>query len=470
MSKLSRRHRAQASQGEARPFAGMRKITAQAAGVDIGAHEIVACVPDGEDQQIVRTFGTYTADLQTLADWFVDCGIQTVAMESTGVYWIPLFEELEARGLHCCLISAASIKRVPGRKSDVLDCQWIQTLHSYGLLTASFRPEADLVALRTLLRHRAQLLAHRAPHILHMQQALLQMNIQLSPVLSDLTGLTGQRIMRAIIAGERDPQRLAALRNDRCKKEADEIAMALTGTWREEHLFVLAQALALVDFYTTQLSACDAQIERVFSVIKPRFETTCEGAEAAPMAPPPRRKPHSNSKNTPEGNTRAHILRITGVDLVAVHGMSDSIAQTIMSEIGTDMSKWPDAKHFCSWLGLAPKNDISGGKVLKSRTLKNRNRAAQAFRMAAQSVTRSHCAFGAFYRRLKGRLGPAQALVATAHKIARTVYHMLKHLVPYHDIGAAEYTQRFRERALQYLQKKAAKLGYTLSCASPITR
>jgi transposase len=465
MSKLSKRHRARSSQGEARPFAGMRKVTSNAAGVDIGAHEIVACVPDGDDQQIVRTFGTYTADLQTLADWFVDRGIETVAMESTGVYWIPLFEELEARGLYCCLISAQSIKRVPGRKSDVLDCQWIQTLHSYGLLSASFRPDADFVALRTLLRHRAQLLEHRAPHVLHMQKALLQMNIQLSQALSDVTGTTGLRIIRAIVAGERAPHTLAALRNYRCKKEADEIALALTGTWREEHLFVLRQALALFDFYTVQISACDAQIEGAFSVIKPRFESALNTPVLPESPMPPRRKPHSHSKNAPEGNTRAHILRITGVDLVAVHGMSDSLAQTILAEIGTDMRKWPDDKHFCSWLGLAPKNDISGGKVLKSRTMKNRNRAAQAFRMAAQSVIRSHCAFGAFYRRLKGRLGPAQALVATAHKIARTVYHMLKHRVPYYDIGAAEYNQRFREREMHYLQKKAAKLGYKLSPA-----
>ena len=211
MSTRSRRHRARSSQGEARPFAGRREITSQAAGVDIGAHEIVACVPDGEDHQIVRTFGTYTADLQTLADWLVDRGIQTVAMESPGVYWMPLFEELAARGLHCCLISAASIKRVPGRKSDVLACQWLQTLHSSGLLTASFRPEAALVALRPLLRHRAHLLAPRAPHGLHMQQALLQMNMQLSQALSDITGLTGQRIIRAIVAGERNPQQLASL-------------------------------------------------------------------------------------------------------------------------------------------------------------------------------------------------------------------------------------------------------------------
>ena len=465
MSKLSKRPGGKSSQGEVRPFEGMRQVNPHAAGVDIGAHEIMACVPDGDAQQIVRAFGTYTADLQTLADWLIDRGIQTVAMESTGVYWIPLFEELEARGLHCCLISAQSIKRVPGRKSDVLDCQWIQTLHSYGLLSASFRPDADFVALRTLLRHRAQLLQHRAPHVLHMQKALLQMNIQLSQALSDVTGDTGQRIIRAIVAGERDPHTLAALRNYRCKKEADEIALALTGTWREEHLFVLKQALALFDFYTAQLRECDAQIEQAFSVIKPRFALAPQGSAPAAAPRPPRRKPHSHSKNAPAVNTRAHILRITGVDLVAVHGISDSIAQTILAEIGTDMSKWPTDKHFCSWLGLAPKNDISGGKVLKSRTMKNRNPAAQAFRMAAQSVIRSHCALGAFYRRLKGRLGPAQAFVATAHKIARTVYHMLKDRVQYHDIGAAEYNKHYREREIQYLQKKAAKLGYTLSPA-----
>ncbi len=298
-----------------------------------------------------------------------------------------------------------------------------------------------------------------------MQQALLQMHIQLSQALSDVTGTTGQRIIRAIVAGERDPRTLAALRNYRCKKDADEIAMALTGTWRAEHLFVLTQALALFDFSTAQLSACDAQIAGAFSVITPRFASAPEAPVPAEALVPPRRKPHSHSTNAPAVNTRAHLLRLTGVDLVAVHGISDAIAQTILSDIGTDMSKWPDDTHFGSWLGLAPKNAISGGKVLKSRTMKHRNRAAQAFRMAAQSVIRADCAFGACYRRLKGRLGPAQALVATAHKIARTVYHMLKDRVHYHDIGAAKYNKRFREREMQYLQKKAAKLGYKLSPA-----
>jgi hypothetical protein len=241
MSTLSKRNRHRSSQGETRPFDGMSKSTAHAAGVDIGAHDIMACVPDGDDQQRVRAFGTSTADLDALADWFVDRGIQTAAMESTGVYWIPLFETLEARGIPCCLISAQAIQYVPGRTSDVLDCHWIHTLHSSGLLQASLRPAADLVALRTLLRHWAQRIAHRAPHVLHRQKALFQMNIPLSQGLSDCTGATGQRIIRAIIAGERNPRTLAALRTDRCQKDAEEIALALTGTWREEHLFGLTR-------------------------------------------------------------------------------------------------------------------------------------------------------------------------------------------------------------------------------------
>lgn len=277
-------------------------------------------------------------------------------------------------------------------------------------------------------------------------------------------GATGQRIPRAIVAGARDPRTLAALRNDRCQQDADEIAEALTGTWREEHLFVLKQALALFDCYTAQLRACATQIERAFSVIQPRCAPAPEAPRPARPTTPPRTPP-SHSKNAPASNTRAHLLRMTGVDLVAVPGISTSIAQTILSAIGTDMRKWPDEKHCCSWLGLAPTNAISGGKGLKSRTMKHRHRAAQACRMAAQSVLRADCALGAFYRRLKGRRGPVQALVATAHKIARTVYHILKDRVPSHDLGAAEYTKRFRERELQYVQKKAAKLGYKLSLA-----
>lgn len=453
MSKLSKPN---VGLEEARPFAGMSQVHAHAAGVDIGAHEIMVCVGEMNATQIVRSFGSYTVDLQAIGIWLEEHGVETVAMESTGVYWIPLFEELEQSGFHCHLISSRSLRRVPGRKSDVVDCQWIQTLHSYGLLESSFRPEADLVALGTLLRHRAQLIQHRAPHILHMQKALLQMNIQLSQALSDISGATGQAIIRAIVAGERDPHKLAGLRNYRCKKDETEIAKALTGTWREEHLFILKQSLELYDFYTRQLEECDAEIELTYSLVRPE-------EKQSDIQELPEGKRNSHSKNAPtEVQVRKHLKRICGVDITVVHGISASLAQTVILEVGTQMSKFPNEKHFCSWLGLAPKNEISGGKILKNKTLKTKNRAGQAFRMAAGSVMRADCAFGAFYRRQKARLGPAQAAVATAHLIARVVYRMLKYKVEYEPLSAAQYEQHYRQQQLKYLQKKAAKFGFQL--------
>ena len=443
---------------ERQSFAGINRIQPQAAGMDIGAHEIWVCIPGENDTQIVRLFGTYTADLHAIGDWLSEHGVRTVAMESTGVYWIPIFEYLELQGFQCCLISSRTIKRVPGRKTDILDCQWIQTLHSYGLLANSFRPEADLVALRTLLRHRAQLIQHRSPHVQHMQKALLQMNIQLSQAITDVTGRTGQAIIRAIVSGERDPFKLAAMRDYRCKKDEAEIAKALTGTWREEHLFVLQQSLELYDFFTAQLQACDAEIEHTYALIRPDWPCV----ENHPF---PKKKNRTHSKNAPQNDQtlRRHMLRIAGVDLAAVDGISVSMAQTILSEIGTDMSKWPTVKHFCSWLGLAPKNDITGGKVIRSRTGKTKNRAGQAFRLAASSVTRGDCAFGAFYRRKKSQIGPAQAMVATAHMIARTVYFMLKNQVQYIHISAKSFDKRYREQQIRYLHRKAAKLGFRLT-------
>ena len=328
----------------------------------------------------------------------------------------------------------------------------------YGLLQSSFRPEADLVALRTLLRHRNQLIQQRAPHIQHLQKVMLQMNIQLSQALSDVTGETGLKIIRAIVAGERNPHQLATLRNPRCKKDENEIAMALTGTWRDEHLFVVGQSLAFFDFYTHQIAICDAEIEHSYSLIRPYWHNPSP-------ADLPGKKPGSHSKNAPPNPAliRRHLIRIAGVDLVRVNGISVSLAQTIISEIGTDMSRWPTVKHFCSWLGLAPKNDISGGKVLRSRTIKTKNRAGQAFRLAASSVIRADCAFGAFYRRKKSQLGPAQAVVATAHMIARTIYFMLKNQVEFLQISAKDYDDRYRQQQIQYLQRKAAKLGLQLT-------
>lgn len=442
---------------EAHPFAGMSKVNPNAAGVDIGAEEIVVCVAGDESTQIVKAFGNYTVDLQNIGKWLKEHKVKTVAMESTGVYWIPLFEELEQQGFECLLISSRSLRRVPGRKSDIQDSQWIQTLHSYGLLESSFRPQAELVALRSMLRHRGQLLEHRAPHIQHMQKALLQMNVQLSQALSDVTGETGLTIIRAIVAGERDPQKLAAMRDRNCKKSEEEIGKALTGTWREEHLFMIKQSLEIYDFYTRQVEACDAEIERMYALTRPGWE---EG-ELQPLTV---RKRNSHSKNAPKntGEIRKHLKRISGVDLSVVDGFGVSLAQTVIMEVGTDMSKFPSEKHFCSWLGLAPKHEISGAKVLKNKTMKTKNRAGQAFRMAAQSVKKADCVFGSLYRRLKGRLDKAQATVATAHAIARVVYRMLKYQVEYEKISVEEYEKKYKEQQIKYMKKKAEKFGFQL--------
>jgi transposase len=446
---------------EAHPFSGMSRVNPNAAGVDIGAVEIFACVSGDEATQIVKAFGNYTVDLQALGGWLKQYGIRTVVMESTGVYWIPLFEELERQGFECLLISSRSLRRVPGKKSDITDSQWIQTLHSYGLLEGSFRPQADLVSLRSMLRHRAQLMEHRAPHILHMQKELLQMNAQLSQALSDVMGETGRAIIRAIVAGVRSPKLLSTLRDPGCKHSEEEIEKALTGTWREEHLFVLKQSLELYDFYTRQVEACDAEIDRMYGLIRPDWE-------AGELPPIPKKKQSSHSKNAPKNvwEIRQHLKRITGVDISLVDGFGVSLAQTVIMEVGTDMGKFPSEKHFSSWLGLAPKHEISGGKVLKNKTLKTKNRAGQAFRMAAQSVKQADCPFGMLYRRLRSRLGPAQATVATAHAIARVVYRMLKYQVEYEPLSVSEYEKRNHDRQIKYLEKKAAKFGFQLAPAS----
>ena len=433
-----------------------------AAGLDIGAREIWASAPPSGDIERVKCFGTFTPDLHQLADWLVKCGVDTVVMESTGIYWVPIFEILEARGLEVYLVNARHVKNVPGRKSDYRDCQWLRKLHALGLLTASFRPDAEMCRLRAYLRHRAQLLEHRSPHILHMQKALHQMNIQLSHVLSDITGETGLAILRAIVAGERDGVKLAQLRNPHCQSSVETIAKALTGDWKEEHLFVLKQSLELYDFYTAHLAACDERIQHEFSAMKPRWEAVPQPAKQLPA------KRKKRSKNASAFDVQTEIVRITGVDLAAVSGLNAVSAQTILSEIGTDMSKWPTDKHFASWLGLAPHNDISGGKVLRSRTLPTNNRAGQVFRQAAASVARSSSAFGAFYRRKRAQGGPLFAQVATAHKIARTVYYLLKNRVQYIETGADGYEQKQREREIIALRKKAAKLGFTLSSPEPI--
>ncbi len=442
---------------EARPFEGMSKVNLNAAGVDIGATEIVACVSGSDEIQLVKGFGNYTIDLKSIAQWFHAHKIKTVAMESTGVYWIPLFEELESQGFECLLISSRSLRKVAGQKTDVEDAQWIQTLHSYGLLKGSFRPQGDLVALRTLLRHRSQLLEHRAPHILHIQKALLQMNIQLTQAVTDVMGVTGQKIIRAIVAGERNPEQLAIMREPGCKHSVEEIEKALTGTWRAEHQYVLKQSLEIYDFYSEQITACNAEIEKHYALTRPNWE---QGELAAWKA----KKNNSHSKNAPQNQEeiRKHLKRISGVDISVVYGFGVSLAQTVIMEVGTDMRAFPDDKHFCSWLGLAPKHDITGGKVLSNRTIKTKNRAGQAFRMAAQSVKQADNPFGMLYRRLRTRLGPSQATVATAHAIARVVYKMLKNKVEFDPLSVNEYQAKYEEQQIKYMKKRAARFGYQL--------
>ena len=440
---------------------GLPAIHPNAAGLDIGAETIVVAVPPERDAQPVRAFATFTPDLHALVAWLRACRIDTVVLESTGVYWIPIYELLEHAGIIPHLVNARHVKMVPGRKSDWNDAQWLQKLHALGLLRSSFRPDAEIVALRTLVRYRAELIQHRAPHILHMQKALQQMNLQLERVLSDITGTTGQLILRAIVAGERDPLVLARCRNPSCKSSEETIAKALTGTWKDEQLFVLQQALVMYDVYSAQISVCDGEIERYLQTMDSRT-----GDPDAPLPDLPRAKADSKTKNAPPPQTRAQYARIVGVDLVAVMGLSASSVQTILSEIGTDMSRFPNVKHFCAWLGLAPRNDISGGKVLRSRTHKVVNRATQAFRQAAQAVSRSDSAIGAYYRAMRARKGPQQATVATAHKIARIVYHLLKHGEAYDGESADSYDRKRQERELRALAKRAKKLGYTLAPAS----
>jgi len=311
-------------------------------------------------------------------------------------------------------------------------------------------------ALRAYMRHRSDMIEHRAAHIQHMQKALQQMNVRLSPTVKDITGVTGMAILRAIVAGEHDPVQLARLRQPTCAKPEAEFVAALTGNYREEYLFALKQALALYDAYTAQIRECDQELERKFSALPPVHDD-----DLPPLNPRDKRNTHS--KNAPTYDARTLLYHLLGVDLVAVFGLNEATVQTIITEIGTDMSRWRNVKHFCSWLSLAPHNDISGGKVLRSRTFRTQNRAGQAFRLAAQSVSRTNTPYGAYYRRMRAKQGPQKAIVATAHKIARAVYFMIRDRTPFRSLSVEEYNQREREREVASLTKKATKLGFTLA-------
>jgi transposase len=436
------------------PLNALDQINLNAAGIDIGAEEVYVAVPPDRDAQSVRCFGSFTADFVQLAEWLQTCRIQTVAMEATGVYWVALFAILEERGFEVYLVNARHLKNVRGRKTDVVDCQWLQQLHTYGLLSPSFRPPAEIAALRSLVRHREMLVEYRSAHIQHMQKALIQMNLRLTNVLSDITGVTGMKIIRAILAGEHNPVLLARFRDERCAKSEAEIAKSLEGHYQSELLFALKQAVELYDFYEHQLADCDAELERQYQRIDP--------SPTPPSGPAPTPRKAKPRKNQAHFDLSTALYRLTGLDLTAIDGVDALTLQKVLSEIGTDMSPWPTEKHFAAWLHLCPNNQVTGGKVKHRGVQPTQNRVSIALRIAAASLKHSDSALGAFYRRISARGGAPVAVTATAHKLARIIYAMLKNHTPYHDEGVQAYEQRYRERIIHNLNRQAVRFGYRL--------
>lgn len=438
--------------------ASLVHVHLNAAGIDVGSESHYVAVPVDRDENPVRTFPAYTPDLVELADWLKACRVDTVAMESTGVYWIPLYEVLAQRGFKVFLVSPQHVKRVPGRKTDVLDCQWLQQLHTYGLLSGAFRPEDIEVAFRSYMRQRAMLVSYAAQHIQHMQKALVQMNVLVHHAVKDITGVSGMRIIRAIIGGERDPRTLAGMREPGCKKSSKDVRKALQGNWREEHLFALRQAVELYDYYEQKILDCDQQIVRHLESMEDRSGES-HGTPPAPEG----RRPRKNEMSF-DGAEQAY--RISGADLTKIPGIKGHTALKILSEIGTDVTHWPTAKHFASWLTLAPRNRISGGKRLSQRKAPpSANRVAQALRLAAYSLHRSYSYLGAFYRRLAARAGKGKAIQATAHKLAHQVYYALKYGTDYVEKGQQYYEEVYRQRLLKNISRRAKELGYELTKA-----
>lgn len=433
---------------------GLSVVHPKAAGIDVGNAEHYVAVPPHLDREPVRMFGCFTADLKALADWLERCGIETVAMQSTGVYWIALHDILSERGIKVFLVNARDTKNMPGRKTDVQECQWLLKLHVYGLLKNSFRPEEEIVVMRTLWRQRQQHIGDASRSIQHMQKALTQMNLQLANVISDISGWTGQAIIQAILQGERNPRELAKLRDPRIQSSEEVIAKSLEGNWRPELLFILKQEWDSYQSFQRQIQECDRELGK-------HLQTIEQKADPGELEPVSRNKrPHGN---VPENfDLRNELYRITGVDLIQIDGLNVLTAQTVIAECGADMSRWETESHFVSWLNLAPRNKISGGKIIGRDQRKVVNRAGQALRNAASTLLRSHSYLGAQYRRLRGRLGAPKAIKAMANKLARILYRLLKYGQHYVDQGQEFYEQKYRQQQIQFLTKKAAALGLQL--------
>ena len=455
--KGGRKQEGKRGSGKKELAAHLKRVNLNAAGIDIGSERHYVAVPAGRDEKSVRNFGCLTPDLHEMAKWLKSCGIETVAMESTGVYWIPVAHILDQYGFEVKLVNAKHVKNVPGRKTDVQDCQWLQELHTFGLLSGAFLPDRSIEMLRVYWRHRAGLVASCARQIHLMQKSLEQMNIQLHKVISDITGVTGMRIIRAILGGERDAVSLAQMKHPYVKSSEETIAKALMGDYREDHLFTLRQAVELYDVYQGKIADSDRQIE---NYMLSAFETKANSEDIKKQIP--LKGGRSRRKNNPYFDLKAMLYRITGVDLTKIDGIDAMTAHTIITECGFDMSRFPTEKHFASFLCLCPNNRITGGKVIKRGTQKSNNRAAKALRIAAQSLHHSASALGAFYRRMRMRLGAPKAITATARKLAILVYRMLKHGEEYVDKGQDYYEKQYEERVLNNLKKRAKSIGCNL--------
>jgi transposase len=440
----------------------LEHINKMAAGIDIGSSSHFVAIPEGLDIDSVREFKSFTPDLLELADWLKVVGIETIAMESTGVFWIPLYELLESRGFEVKLVDSRHTKNVSGRKTDVLDCQWIQQLHTYGLLSGAFRPDEIVCALRVYTRQRNMLIAHAAKQLQHMQKAMSQMNLQLHNVLSDIAGETGMKIIRAIVSGERDATVLASYRHRGCKNSVEIIGKSLTGNYRDEHIFTLRQALEIYDIYQEKILACDNEIESQLKI----FETCTreKASQTSEVESKQKGKKHrAHSKNVIQSfNLKSELIRITSVDLTAIPGIDTLTALKLVSEIGTDLSRWDTVKRFASWCGLCSGNKVSGGKRLGGRSKRTSNIVASALRMAASTLHRNDSALGAFYRRMKAKVGAPKAITATAHKLAKIIFNMLKHGVEYIEVGQQYYETQYRARLVKNLKKRAEMLGLEL--------
>jgi len=423
-----------------------------AAGIDVGGSEHWVAISPDRDSEPVRRFGCFTRDLHEMAQWLVEKRVRSVAMQSTGVYWMPVFEVLEGHGLEVYLVNAQHTKNVPGRKSDVQECQWLLKLHAFGLLNNSFQPTDEVRIARTLWRQRGNLVAEASSAIQRIQKVLTEMNIQLSNVLTDISGVSGMTIIAAILEGERDPYELAAMVQSGVKASLEDIAKSLEGNWRKELLFVLKQHLELYQIYQQKIGDCDLESRQHLEVLNSTVDLTTQ-----PIGPRPKGK--KNSRNAPSFDLRTELYRITGIDWSQINGIDVLTAQTVITEAGADLSAFPNEKQFASWLGLCPTNEQSGGKILNRRTRKVVNRATVAFRNAASTLIRSQSYLGAQYRRLRTRLGAPKAITAMARKLACLFYRLIKHGQQYVDKGMEYYEARYREQQIRSLAKRAQKLG-----------